>query len=99
MAGTIHSIAAGALAALSTGQAVAANNLANVNTPGFRASSVSQSETTGGGVSATPIRGDDPVDISREAATLLLNANLYNANLGILKAGEETDRALLDIKV
>lgn len=98
MGNTVSSIASGALNSLSVAQAVSANNLANVNTPGFKASSVRTEDVAGGGVTSTPVRGEDPVEISREAANLLVNSNLYKANVKTLQADEEMTRTLLSMK-
>lgn len=98
MGNTVSSIASGALNSLSVAQAVAANNLANVNTPDFKASSVRTEDVAGGGVTSTPVRGEDPVEISREAANLLVNSNLYKANVKTLQADEEMTRTLLSMK-
>lgn len=92
------SIAATALNAFSVRQAVTADNIANVNTPDFKASTVRNEEIPGGGVTATPRKGADPVDISKEAANLLVNSNLYKANVATVKAVDEMTRTLLDIK-
>ncbi len=56
-------------------QNVAANNIANLNTPGYRAHSVINAETKGGGVRAAEIREDDTpgrpdvLNLSDEALT------------------------------
>jgi flagellar hook protein FlgE len=92
------SIAASALNAFSVRQGVTANNIANAETPDFKASSVRMEEVPAGGVTATPDQGKDPVDISKEAANLLVNSSLFKANVATVKTVDEMTRALLDIK-
>ncbi len=92
------SIAATALNAFSVRQSVTADNIANVNTPDFKASTSRSEEIKGGGVTASAVKGSDPVDISKEAADLLVNSNLFKANVSTIKTADEMTRTLLDIK-
>ena len=78
-------------------QAVTANNIANVSTPGFKASSVSTQEEKGGGVRAVVAKGPDTVDISKEAVNLLANRTDFTANLKVLKTSDDMTKKLLDI--
>jgi flagellar basal body rod protein FlgB len=93
----ISGIARSALAAYGVRQAVSANNVANLNTPDFKASSTVMEEKRGGGVAASVMRGEDSVDISKEAVDMLETANAYTANLKALKAGDGMEKDLLDI--
>ncbi len=92
------SIAASALNAFSVRQAVTADNIANVNTPDFKASSVRADDIKGGGVVASAVKGSDPVDISKEAADLLVNSSLFKANTATIRTVDEMTRTVLDIK-
>ena len=92
------SIATGALAAFAQSQTVTANNLANVNTPNYSASSTVMSATQEGGVTTQVRQGSDRVDISREATTMLANSDGFKANLKVLTTAEEMSKDLLNIK-
>ena len=93
------SIAASALSAFTVRQSVTADNIANVSTPDFKASSVQFQDIQGGGVTASVQKGNDPVDISKEAANLLVNSSFFKANAATIKTVDEMTRSLLDIKV
>jgi flagellar basal-body rod protein FlgC len=92
------SIAATALNAFSTRQEVTANNIANVQTPDFKASSVRNETLQPGGVAAKAQQGKDPVDLSKEAVDLLANSTLYKANVATIRTADEMSKSLLDIK-
>lgn len=90
----IMNIASSALNALSLQQSVTASNIANLNTDGFRTSSVRLSDQKNGGVNASVMRGNDSVDISREAVNMLANDNAYAANLKSVRTAEEMQQTL-----
>ena len=73
------------------------NNLANVNTPGFKASSAVMKESREGGVTASVTRGEDSVEISKEAVDMLDTANGYGANLKALQVSDRMAKDILDI--
>jgi flagellar basal body rod protein FlgG len=93
----ISAIARSALHAYGVRQAITSNNVANLNKPGYKASYAVMKETGEGGVTATVNRGEDSVDISKEAVDMLETANAYTANLKALKAGDGMEKDLLDI--
>jgi flagellar basal body rod protein FlgB len=93
----ISGISGSALAAFGVRQAVTANNVANLNTPDFKASSVVMEEKKEGGVTASVTRGEDSVEISKEAVDMLDTANGYGANLKALQVAERMEKDLLDI--
>jgi flagellar basal-body rod protein FlgC len=95
---SIGSIAGSAIQAFSTGQQVTANNLANLNTDGFKASKVTFQENGSGGVNSFVSATQDTVDISREAVNLMSNTNGFKANLKVLKASDEMTKELFSIK-
>lgn len=95
---SVSSIATNALAAYGVRQAVTAGNVANINTPDYKASSVVMQENKAGGVSAAVSQGSDIVEISKEATDMITTSRGYRTNLKVLQAGEEMTRALLDIK-
>jgi flagellar basal body rod protein FlgB len=93
----ISGISGSALAAFGVRQAVTANNVANINTPGFKASSVVMEEKREGGVTASVTRGEDNVEISKEAVDMLDTANGYGANLKALQVAERMTKDILDV--
>lgn len=92
----ISRIARGALTAYDVRQAVTANNIANLNTPGFKASYTVQQENRDGGVTASVNRGEECVDISKEAADMLNTGNSYKANFRTLLVEDRMKKELLD---
>ncbi len=91
-------IASSALQAFSTSLQITANNVANINTDGFKASRATFQENVYSGVTASASSTEDAVDISREATNLLSNTQGYKANLNVLKAADEMTKELLTIK-
>lgn len=93
------SIASSALQAFSISQQVTANNVANLNTDGFKASRTTFQENSSSGVTSSVSSTEDAVDISREATELLSNRQGFKANLNVLRATDEMTKELLNIKV
>ena len=93
----ISGISESALAAFGVRQAVTANNVANLNRPDFKASSTVMEEKREGGVNASVTRGEDSVEISKEAVDMLETANGYGANLKTLMVNDRMEKDLLDI--
>jgi flagellar basal-body rod protein FlgC len=96
---SIGSIANSALQAFSTSQQITANNVANLNTDGFKASRATFQENKYGGVTASASSTGDSVDISREAVNLISSVQGFKANVNVLKTSDEMTRQLLNIKV
>ena len=94
----INNIAMSALHAFGTGQQVTANNLANVNTDGFKASKVEFRDNGAAGVAVSVSRTEDTVDISREATSLISNASGFKANLTTIKTADEMAKELFSLK-
>jgi flagellar basal-body rod protein FlgC len=94
----IASIAASAITSYGMKQAVTANNIANINTPDFKSSSVTMQAVSSGGVSTSVSKGDDTVDISREAVDLISTSHAFTANLKVLKASDDMSKELLSLK-
>lgn len=92
-------VAASALKAFTTNQAVAANNVANVDTPGYKPSVAREEEVKGGGVKAAVSKANDPVELSKEAVDMMLISNLFTANTKTVKATDQMTQSILDIKV
>jgi len=93
----VSSIARSGMQAASTRLDVTANNIANVNTEGFKASRVTMSEQRNGGVDAKVAKTADTVDISREAVELLSTVSGFKANLRVAKVEKEMGESLLNI--
>lgn len=119
-----------ALMAFGTGMAVTANNVANVNTEGFRSSSVNfetgaqdqgvrvssiqkssepgpyipsseqvENEQTGyPETRATYVEGSN-TDLAREMVNLNVYQNAYSANIAAIRAQDEMQGVVLDLKV
>jgi flagellar basal-body rod protein FlgC len=99
-----------ALSALSTVQEVTANNIANVNTDGFKASAVSLESGPGDqGVevasitqSTTPgsmLNGVETsnTDIGREMVDMITTSRAFEANTTFIRASEEMTGHLLNM--
>ncbi|MFZ4125569.1 MAG: flagellar basal body protein [Rickettsiales bacterium] len=78
--------------------AVSANNTANATTPNFTAQRVVQSSVVEGGVRTDVVNVEgEGVSLEQEAIDQNLATYTFKANLKVLKAKEEMDKALLDI--
>jgi flagellar hook protein FlgE len=93
----VSGITATALNAYGVRQGVTSNNIANLNTDGFKASSVKMKEIKTGGVKAGVTKGSDSVEISREAVNMLETVNGNKANLKALHVADEMKKELLDL--
>jgi flagellar hook protein FlgE len=91
-------IASSALSAYGLRQATTANNVANINTPDYKAASVQLKENKAGGVQATVVTGNDRVDISREATEMVSTKNSFKANLKVMRVADQMSKELLNIK-
>ncbi len=80
-----------------------ANNIANVNTDGFRPSDTRISDN-GNSVSAHNVKADDngslksQTDISKEIPDLMIAQNATAFNVAAIKAQDEMFGSLLDVK-
>jgi flagellar basal-body rod protein FlgC len=95
---SVSGISGSALSAYGIRQAVTANNLANVNTEDFKASKTVMQEQKSGGVTASVSKGNDTVEISKEATDMMITSNGFKANVATLKTAEEMTKELLKIK-
>ncbi len=95
---SVTGIANSALNAFATGQAVTANNIANINTDEFKTARTINQEGPNGGVNARVVQGNDSVDISREAISLLSNSTNFKANLKTLQTEDQMTKELINIK-
>lgn len=87
---------------------VTANNIANLNTPGFNPSRADLVELSGGGVAVTGTSFEDNpqtapntetsnVDLPTELVNLKLGQTLYDANAMVLKTADHMTGMLLNI--
>ncbi len=87
-----------ALSALGTVQQVSANNVANVNTDGFAAGSVTLESGPGGqGVRVGDIREGGATDLTTEMVTMMRTENAFSANTTAIRATEEMTGHLLNM--
>jgi flagellar basal-body rod protein FlgC len=94
------------LSAASTGLAVTANNVANVQSDGFKAKRVNLASQANGGVAVqglsedpTPtVLGGSNVDLATEAVQGMSLDLMYRANLKVIQAEDQRMKATLDLK-
>lgn len=117
MISSVHNTALSALRSFSTGIQSNANNIANMNTDGYKKTRVLMAETENGGVEATVDKVNSPgpvalrptdkgqeevelsnVDLAEEMPDMILNENLYKANLKTVQVENEMIGNLLDMK-
>ena len=106
----VYSIALSGMEAAQAQLAVGANNIANANTPGFRASRVDLVELSGGGVGvagttvdSTPgATGPDGkplsnVDLASELVGIGRDETLYDASAMVVRTADRMTGSLLDV--
>jgi flagellar hook protein FlgE len=89
------------------GVALSANNVANLQSTGYRAGSLVQEELPQGGVEAVAVQrsqaplapGGSNVDLGAEAVNLDLQGLSYQANLAALNVQQKVLGSALDISV
>ena len=96
--GNSQSIAMSGLQAARVRMQNAAHNVANLNTPGFTASRVSQQASPNGGVQASCYvpNKPNPTDLTSEVLEQKFALRAYQANLAVMRSAHEMDEALLD---
>jgi flagellar hook protein FlgE len=98
--GNISSSALSALNAFGNALNVTANNIANMNTEGFKPTSAVMNEDTQGGVKVTLSQTQDAgVDIVKEMVDLMIEKNGVGANLKSLQTEDQVLKSLIDLKV
>jgi flagellar hook protein FlgE len=101
----MDAIAVSGLRAHELMSAVAADNVANVNTAGYRAKSVDLAASACGGVEVTDVgdrRDGEPegfadVDLAEETVTQIVAELGYSASARVIRAQDEVSGALIDI--
>jgi flagellar basal-body rod protein FlgC len=86
--------------------ALAANNIANLNSSGYRAQSLAQATLPQGGVAGTSVQrsqaplapGGSNVDLGTEAVSLDTGSIAFLANLKALEVQDKTLGTALDLK-
>ena len=87
-----------ALQAYSESLNVTANNVANINTPGFKSTEADMNEGVNGGVYVTLSQSSqEGTDISKETVDLITTEEGFKANIKSLEASEDMTKALIDI--
>jgi flagellar hook protein FlgE len=77
---------------------VAANNVANASTDGFRPSRVTTAELPGGGVRSTVTQSDlEAVDLPTEIVSMLMARTMFTANARMLGSTLRTEQHALDL--
>jgi flagellar hook protein FlgE len=77
---------------------VAANNVANAATEGFRPARVTTTEWPGGGVQSTITQGDlEGVDLPTELVAMILAQAAFTANARLLASTLGTEGRVLDL--
>ena len=93
----LSSTALSGLNAAQTRLGAAANNIANMNTPGFRRDEVSAVPQTGGGVSVSVQKAETQgADVVRDMVDQKMAVLEFKANLQVLKTEREMTGSLLD---
>ena len=90
-------IALSGMSAAQTALQASAQNIANLNTDGFRRQQVQQSSMPGGGVSASLSRTTEAgPSIETDLVALLQSKNSFLASLAVFRAGDRMMGSLLD---
>lgn len=98
--GNITNSALSAIAAYGTGLGVTANNIANMNTKGFKPTSAIMNEDVNGGVKVTLSQSQDAeVDIAKEMVDMMIGKDAIAANVKSLQTEDQVLKSLIDIKV
>lgn len=98
--GNINSSSLSAIAAYGTGLNVTANNIANMNTQGFKPTSAIMNEDVNGGVKVTLSQSQDAgVDIAKEMVDMIIGKDAIKANIKSLQTEDQMLKSLIDMKV
>lgn len=94
-------VALSGMRAAATRLRTSAHNVANVQTPDFKAQKVVASDLAGGGVEARvvqPMEGASGTDLAGEMVSLSIAQGTYTANLRVLETLNEVRGTILDLK-
>jgi flagellar basal-body rod protein FlgC len=96
--GNPFGISLSALNAYMTRMNVTANNIANLNTEGFRPSKAIINDSGSGGVYVNIRQSAIPeVDLAKEMTDLMVTEAGFKANLKTVSTGDEVIKSILDI--
>lgn len=96
---SLNAIASSGLAAAQRRLDASASNVANLNTPGYRARQVAQQAAPEGGVDTSVQRATtEGVSLEKEAVEQLAAKQAFLANVQTLRTGDAVLGALLDIR-
>jgi len=78
-----------------------ANNVANMNTDGYKPLETIMQESSSGGVNAvtTMSANADNVDLSTEAVDMITAATGFKASISVLKTDQEMQKSIIDLVV
>ena len=94
---SVSAIALSGMNAAQTGLQVAAHNIANLNTEGFRRQQVVQSSVAPAGVSTTLTRSAQPGEsMITDMVAVLQSENAFLANLAVFRHQEDALGSLFD---
>ena len=98
--GNVTNSTLSALAAFGTGLNVTANNIANMNTNGFKPASAVLNEDVNGGVKVTLSQSENAdVDIAKEMVDMMIEKNAIQVNVKSLQTENDVLKSLIDTKV
>ncbi len=96
---SITSIAVSGMNAAKSRLAVSADNVANANTPDYRAKQVNQASQAEGGVRVQVSQAAaESVSLEQEAVNQQIASYDFKANAKLLRVQQELDKSLLDIQ-
>ena len=95
----IFSIARTGLDASSRKLEVSAENIANLETDGYKAKQVTNTTDPSGGVKSSEVKvTDEPTNVAQETINQIVASTTYKANAQVVKTAEDISGALFDIK-
>ena len=93
----IFSTAISGLQANAARVGIAAFNVVNANSEGFKARAVTASSSMPSGVATSVTRTDRPVDVAQEFVGMIQAEAGYNANAEVMSTASRMTGALLDV--
>ena len=97
MLNDVLNIAASGLAAAQAQLNTTANNIANADTPGYRAQRVDLVDLSAGGVAISGISQESSVDLAKESVDLIREKAFYTANAAVVRTADQLMGTLLNM--
>lgn len=94
----VSSIALSGLRAASQELRTAGTNIANANTPGFKAEEVQKTALGNGGVATDTVKTTKEVSLDEQVVDTQIATYNFQANLKVLQKQNEMEKSLLDIQ-